>query len=136
MRSHCIMQKKKSWEVGKHIIYIDSSREMRHLPDRSYIIQANLATHMHPDYDTINGKYGTYGIVRFFVPGHGRIGVHSGRKYVARNPGPIHPTWGCIRTTEEAMQAIHDLISTDSLNTITVINNLPKKPVNKKVSSK
>lgn len=103
---------------------------MRHLPNRSYIIQDKSATHMHtlhPEDDTINGKYGTYGIVRFFVPGHEGIGVHSGRKNAIRNPGAIHPTEGCIRTTEEAMQTIHELIHTDILNSITVINNLPKK---------
>lgn len=121
-----------SWEAHNNII---STKKMRHIPDRSYLFQDTSETHMHPRNpkdDTEDGKYGTYGIVRFYVPGHEAIGVHSGRKYAMRNPGPIHPTEGCVRTTEEAMEAIHNLIHKDHLSTITVINNLPKKNTHKR----
>lgn len=58
--------------------------------------------------------------------------MHSGRKYAPYQPGAIHATEGCIRTIDEAMQAIHELMQFDSLATITVINNLPKKTVHSK----
>lgn len=122
-----------NWEAQNNIV---SSKEMRHIPDGTYIIQDKANTHMHPEhpeYDTINNKYGTYGIVRFYMPEtslnkqHNGVGVHSGRAFHPRKPGPQHPTEGCIRTNEDAMKSIHDLIPFDNLTIITVINNLPKK---------
>ena len=118
-----------TWEAYNHI---DSKIKMRYLPDRTYIIQDKSISHMHPnhpEWDTSDGKFGPYGIVRFFVPGHDGVGVHSGRKHAPYQPGAIHATEGCIRTIDEAMQAIHDLMQFDELTTITVFNNLPKKTI-------
>lgn len=127
-----------SWEAYNNI---DSSREMRHLPNLTYMMQDKSNTYMHPshpDWDTINGKYGTYGIVRFYMPEtkynklHTGVGVHSGRAFHPVHPGPQHATYGCIRTNEEAMKEIHDLIPLDNLTTITVINNIPMLKQDKK----
>jgi RHS repeat-associated protein len=50
-----------------------------------------------------NGSYGLYGNFIFEVPNHEGMGVHSGR---ANDRGPEHPTQGCIRTTDQAMEKI------------------------------
>ena len=121
-----------TWEAYNHI---DSRMKMHHIPDRTYIMQDRSATHMHPahpDWDTSEGKFGPYGIARFYVPGHEAIGIHSGRKNALFQPGAIHATEGCIRTTDKAMKEIHDLMQFDSLSTITIINNLPKKTIHSK----
>ena len=68
---------------------------------------------------------GSYGILRFNVPGHPGIGVHSRRANAAHLPGPPHPTEGCIRTTDDAMRSISDVIRNDPLSTIDVIRNDP-----------
>ncbi|WP_414501732.1 hypothetical protein [Zymobacter sp. IVIA_5232.4 C2] len=118
------------WEAQN---IIDSSvKDMRHLPDKTYMIQDTHAPHLHfdhPEKDTFNGEYGVYGIVRFYTPKtkntkkHEGIGVHAGREHYYRKPGPQHPTFGCIRTVEVAMKAIKELMQEDTLQTITVINN-------------
>lgn len=99
-----------------------------HLQDGIYMMQDRSVPHRHINHedDTINGKYGTYGIVRFYMIGHSGVGVHSGRAFHHRLPGPRHPTQGCIRTTEEAMKAIKDLMHQEPLETLTVYNNLPQ----------
>ena len=119
-----------SWEAYNNIDH--RVKDMRHLPDKTYTMQDTLFAHKHlktPNMDTIDGEYGTYGIVRFFTPAtkqnklHTGVGVHSGRLY--HNPaGPKYWTMGCIRTNEEAMKAITELMSTDALQTITVKNNM------------
>lgn len=96
----------------------DSHATLRHIPDGTYIIQDTLAPHWHPA--NANGPYGLYGVIRFNVPNHAGIAVHSGR---ASSGGPLHPTMGCIRTSDTAMKAIKDLMSKDHLSTITVIGN-------------
>lgn len=120
-----------SWEAYNNIDR--RVKDMRHLPNKTYTMQDTLFAYKHPNtpqMDTIDGEYGTYGIVRFFTPEtkynklHTGVGVHSGRLY--HNPaGPKYWTMGCIRTNEEAMKAITELMSTDTLQTITVINNMP-----------
>lgn len=120
-----------SWDAYNNI---DSHvKDMRHLPNKTYTMQDTLFSHKHPEkpsMDTIDGEYGTYGIVRFYTPAtkynkvHTGVGVHSGRLY--RNPaGPQYWTMGCIRTNEEAMKTITQLMSTDALQTITIVNNIP-----------
>ena len=67
------------------------------------------------------GPYGSHGIFIFDVPGRPNMGLHSGR---ANKGGPCHPTFGCIRTIEEAMSAIYYLhFGGDPLTQITVIEN-------------
>jgi RHS repeat-associated protein len=64
-----------------------------------------------------NGPYGSYGIDIFDVPGRTGMGVHSGR---ADKGGPIHPTEGCVRTTDPCMQGIVNWQSQDPLTKITI----------------
>ncbi|WP_406822817.1 RHS repeat-associated core domain-containing protein [Pseudomonas corrugata] len=73
----------------------------------------------HPESDT-NGPYGSHGILLFHVPGRTGMGLHSGR---ANNGAQNHPTLGCIRTTDAAMGFIRNLITTDPVTSMTVINN-------------
>lgn len=68
-------------------------------------------------------KDGSYGIIRFNVPGHPGIGVHSGRANARHLPGPAHPTMGCIRTTDEAMKTLKGHITNHPLSTIEILNN-------------
>ncbi|NPD68717.1 L,D-transpeptidase [Lichenicola cladoniae] len=70
-----------------------------------------------------NGPYGSFGILRFNVPGHTGVGVHSGRAAAVFMPGPPHQTMGCIRTTDEAMGKITAIIGSDPLSTIAVTRN-------------
>lgn len=77
-----------------------------------------------PSPDTTDGSFGLVGILRFAVPGHSGIGVHSGQAHAHYKPGPPHPTFVCIRTTDTAaMLNITRHIYDDPLTTITVINN-------------
>jgi hypothetical protein len=100
---------------------IDRHATLNHLPDGTYAFQDTIRPHPHPA--SPNGPYGSYGILRFNVPGHVGIGVHSGRADSAHLPGPQHPTEGCIRTTDAGMAAIAAAIRTDPLSTISVQNN-------------
>jgi hypothetical protein len=75
---------------------IDSHAAIQpHLPNGSYRIQDTARPHSHAA--NPNGPYGSYGIIRFSVPGHVGVGVHSGRANACHLPGPQHPTMGCIR---------------------------------------
>ena len=122
-----------SWEAYNNIDH--HVKDMRHLPNKTYMMQDTLFAHKHPEkpnMDTIDGEFGTYGIVRFHTPAtkynkvHTGVGVHSGRLF--HNPaGPKYYTMGCIRTNEEAMKAITELMSSDALQTITIINNMPTR---------
>jgi RHS repeat-associated protein len=53
-----------------------------------------------------NSSFGSVGNFMFWVPGRQGMGAHSGR---ADKGGPFHPTLGCIRSTDEARQAIYDV---------------------------
>ena len=98
---------------------IDSHASIQpHLANGDYSVEDRTRPHPHPA--NPNGPYGSYGIIRFDVPGHVGIGVHSGRADARRLPGPRHPTMGCIRTTDVAMKIIKDLMATDALTTIDI----------------
>lgn len=61
--------------------------------------------------DSVNGEYGSYGIIRFDVPRHPGVGVHAGRQTLhdltpQRSTGPDYVTMGCIRTNEVMMGQI------------------------------
>lgn len=100
---------------------VDSHATIKHVQNGTYSIQDKSTPHYHtPDE---NGPYGSYGIIRFNVPGHPGIGVHSGRANAKFKPGPQHATMGCIRTTDEAMKSIKESMATSSLSTIEVRNN-------------
>ena len=100
---------------------VDTHATIRALKNQTYSVQDKLIPHHHKA-DT-NGPYGSYGIIRFNVPGHPGIGVHSGRANAKHKPGPQHPTMGCIRTTDAAMQKITEHMRSQPLSTIEVKNN-------------
>lgn len=74
------------------------------------------------DDDAPGSAYGSHGIVVFDVPKRTGMGVHSGRADAKNNPGPKHPTHGCIRTTDEAMKKIVELHKTDKLTQLKVVD--------------
>src|SRR5262249_6243020 len=75
--------------------------------------------------DSVNGSFGRFGILRlmpFSLNGvtHEGVGIHSGR---ANRGGADHPTNGCIRTTDDVMEALFYYIMNDPLVTVIVMNN-------------
>ncbi|MCQ8896779.1 hypothetical protein NQT62_10080 [Limnobacter humi] len=109
--------------VGDWVAYnnVDISAKLRFIPNGTYSFIDTQRPYPHkPD---PNGPYGSYGILRFNVPHHAGIGVHSGRSASKRLPGPQHPTMGCIRTSDQAMHAISELIAEDPLTSIQINNN-------------
>jgi hypothetical protein len=70
---------------------------------------------------TANSSFGSNGNFIFEVPGRTGMGVHSGRGSATNNPGPQHPTNGCIRTTDAATQTIRGIHASDPLSTLTVL---------------
>jgi hypothetical protein len=106
----------------------------------------------HPEDPGPDSAYGSYGIFVFTVPNRTGLGVHSGRANVPDGlgrKGPYHATNGCIRTTDDATQAILNLNDSDTLETLTVlegavellarrapIRKRAKKPSRKKAASK
>ncbi|TWB13108.1 hypothetical protein FBZ89_12175 [Nitrospirillum amazonense] len=109
--------------VGTWAAYnnVDSHATIRHIHNGIYTIQDRIRPHHHTA--SADGPYGLHGIIRFDVPGHPGIGVHSGRAHARHLPGPEHPTMGCIRTSDEAMAAICGVMIRDPLATIEVFNN-------------
>ncbi len=93
----------------------------RHLPNDTYTILDKKQPNKHEA--DAEGSYGLYGIIRFDVPNHSGVGVHSGRAHDPHTPGPEHATHGCIRTTDAAMLAIKQIMAIDPLTTITVFGN-------------
>ncbi|QEE25252.1 L,D-transpeptidase [Rhodanobacter glycinis] len=110
--------------VGTWTAYnnIDSHATIQpHIPDGTYAVVDTARPHPHAA--DPNGPYGSYGIVRFNVPGHVGVGVHSGRANARHLPGPQHPTMGCIRTSDAAMKSIKDFMASDPLTMIVIIGN-------------
>lgn len=109
--------------VGTWTAYnnVDSHATITHVPNRTYSVLDRVEPH--PHVANSNGAYGLHGIIRFDVPGHPGIGVHSGRANARNLPGPMHPTMGCIRTTDEAMDTIKNLMRATPLTTIEVTGN-------------
>lgn len=118
-----------SWPAYNNV---DSHATLTHVPNRTYTVQDRTAPRRHVA--SANGPYGMHGIIRFNVPGHPGIGVHSGRAGARHLPGPAHPTMGCIRTTDEAMQIIAMSMRASPLMTVEVINN--SGPVARAASSR
>jgi hypothetical protein len=122
------------------------------IPDGEYEFEPHSqhAPQRHADKtkDTVDGVYGTLGILRLkdiVLGGHRHVGlgVHAGRqgKYdsmvVSRKPlqqihhaSAYYRTNGCIRTTEQAMRAIAGVITRDPLKKLVVRNN-GKHPIEK-----
>ncbi|WP_370661587.1 L,D-transpeptidase family protein [Massilia aquatica] len=107
-----------SWVAYNNVI---RAATLTHIPNGRYMSQDRSSPKHHVR--DANGMYGLHGIVRFFVPGHEGIGVHSGRLHHPTNPGPRHPTKGCIRTTDEAMAVIVDHMRTSPITTVRVEHN-------------
>ena len=107
----------------------DSHATLRFVANGTYSVITATAPQRHGGAkDSVEGEYGSYGIVIFSVPGHVGVGVHAGRQHKAdltpqRSIGPDHVTQGCIRTTEDMMQSITTLMKTDALQSISVQNN-------------
>ncbi|MES2125834.1 MAG: L,D-transpeptidase family protein [Pseudomonadota bacterium] len=99
---------------------VDRHATLTHVRNGTYMVLDRNAPRRHQA--KANGPYGLHGIIRFNVPGHPGIGVHSGRANARSEPGPTHATMGCIRTTDAAMEAIVTLMKTDPLDTIDVTN--------------
>lgn len=100
---------------------VDRHATLTHLANRTYNVADRTAPHRH--HASADGPYGLNGIIRFNVPGHPGIGVHSGRANGRHLPGPAHPTMGCIRTTDEAMRIIVASMGATAFMTIEVTNN-------------
>jgi hypothetical protein len=106
---------------------VDHRCTLKFLPNRTYVMKDNAHPHRHKgDADTLNGKFGRFGILRledFNGPDgkvHQGVGVHAGR---ANKGAQNHATEGCVRTTDAAMEAIVKFIQKDPLTTITVQHN-------------
>lgn len=100
---------------------VDRHATLRFVPNRRYFIQDRAVPFPHRA--NANGPYGSHGIIRFSVPGHPGIGVHSGRAASNHLPGPEHPTMGCIRTSDAAMLALLQYMKQHPLSIIEVRNN-------------
>ncbi|MGE4505034.1 MAG: hypothetical protein AB7D51_06770 [Desulfovibrionaceae bacterium] len=64
-----------------------------------------------------DSSYGSNGNFIFEVEGRTGMGVHAGR---ANKGGVHHPTYGCIRTTDEATKRISEVHRTDPLKMLYV----------------
>jgi hypothetical protein len=107
----------------------DSHATLQFVPDGTYAVRDRVVPHRHGRAeDTVNGMYGTFGIIRIVMNGHVGIGIHAGRQSEPdttpeRAIGPDHVTKGCIRTNEETMRCITELMRNDPLLSVTVLNN-------------
>ncbi|MFL6707368.1 MAG: L,D-transpeptidase family protein [Massilia sp.] len=100
---------------------VDRHATLTHVQNGSYTVTDTRARRRHqPNAD---GPYGLHGVIRFAVPGHPGIGVHSGRANARNLPGPAHPTMGCIRTSDEAMMAIAASMNDSPLTAVEVVDN-------------
>lgn len=109
--------------VGAWLAYnnVDSHATIKYIRNGIYQVVDRVAPHYHVP--NPNGPYGSFGIIRFTVPGHPGVGVHSGRLNAKYKPGPQHATMGCIRTTDEAMSQIKTYMVKSPLTSIKIINN-------------
>lgn len=73
-------------------------------PDGTYKFE-RFTTHKN---DTPNSPFGSFGNVIFTVPGRTDMGIHSGR---ADKGGPSYWTKGCIRTTDDGVEALKKFIN-------------------------
>jgi hypothetical protein len=107
----------------------DSHANLQFVPNGIYTVQDPVFPHRHGGAeDTVNGMYGTFGIVRFVVDGYVGVGIHAGRQSQPdstpqRAIGPDHVTKGCIRTNEETMRCLTELMRNDPLLRVIVRNN-------------
>jgi hypothetical protein len=89
-------------------------------PEGTFAYQTYLA---HAEVADPDSEYGKFGILIFSVPDRIGMGVHSGREDIPDGlgrVGPQHCTLGCIRTTDEAMQAILAAMGNQAIASITV----------------
>jgi hypothetical protein len=109
--------------VGTWAAYnnVDGHATLTHVQNGSYAVADRQAPRRHRA--SADGPYGLHGIIRFDVPGHPGIGVHSGRANARNLPGPAHPTMGCIRTSDEAMRTISASMNNNPLTTVEVVDN-------------
>lgn len=103
-------------EVGSFEAYNNVVKGKKHWPNGSFVFSHHAK---HKD-DAENSAFGSHGNFVFKVKGRTGMGIHSGRARAKNNPGPKHPTEGCIRTTDAGTKAILDLHKTDPLRKIIV----------------
>ena|SRR5690348_7505870 len=99
--------------------FVDSSSKGP-FPPGTFKVDAWQSHQAHDGPDTV---FGTQGVLLFLVPGRDGMGVHAGRQNSADGlgrKGPFHCTFGCIRTSEDAMRAISDTDAKDRVTEITV----------------
>jgi hypothetical protein len=125
--------------VGKWAAYdnVDSSATLGKLTDGTYRFLDTKAPHLHGGTaDTPSGEFGPDGIFRLqeFRGADGQehtgVGVHAGREGdpdLRGREGPEHATMGCVRTCSAATGTIRELVKTDPLETLRVINNRKQK---------
>ncbi len=127
------------WDAGNNV---QSSATIGKLVDNNYQFSDTTSPHTHSD-DGPNSAFGSDGIFRLkdFVGADGKthtgVGVHSGRedsRDKAGHSGTDYATNGCVRTTDDAMDAISGQAATDPLTALAVMNNRtndnPDAPVN------
>ncbi len=112
---------------------VDSRATIGKLVDGTYQFFDTTSPHLHGgSADTAHGAFGPDGIFRLkeFRGADGKehvgVGVHAGKEGVPdglNRTGPEHATMGCLRTCGAATGAIRQLITSDPLETLRVINN-------------
>lgn len=112
-----------TWEAYNNV---DSTAPLKKVLNGIYTIQDKTVPFYHKP--NAEGSYGLHGIIHFYVEGHAGVGVHSGRAHAKHNPGPQYSTMGCIRTTDEAMSKIKEVMASSPLTTIEVKNNSGPSP--------
>jgi hypothetical protein len=106
-----------------------STATLQFVPNDDYEVEDQNTPHTHnAKDDSADGEYGSFGIVRFNVPGHDGVGIHSGRQNSPdltpeHGIGPEHVTQGCIRTTDAAMAVIVETMRNDPLVVVHVEQN-------------
>ena len=136
-QTHTITVKDKAGKIiatGKANNRTANAATLPYVPTGIYTVLDRSGAHPHgPAEDALNGEYGTFGIIRFNVPRHAGIGIHAGRQSTQDRTskhavGPDHVTMGCIRTDETTMKTLTDLMKSDPLESVIVVNNNQRQP--------
>jgi hypothetical protein len=110
----CTGEQMDSWPA-----YSNTNPGTNEIPDGTY----KFSWHSPHTGKTADSAFGSNGNFIFEVPGRIGIGIHSGREFSCVNPGPQHPTDGCIRTIDKATAKIREVHQRDPLALLTVKTN-------------
>lgn len=75
--------------------------------------------------DTLTGAYGARGLLIFDVPGRTGMAAHAGRAGVPDGRGRagyLHCTFGCVRSTDDAMVQFLLIHATDPITQMEVVD--------------